>query len=386
MAYQTREVHSESEKREFLLLPFRIYRGNRTWVPLLPDDARAQISEAANPLLKKCECLMLMAYDGQTPAARMLVGVDPKLNRTAGFSRGFFTLFECVDDVTAAQSLFSAGAEWLRQRGVNELWGPLEPTGGDIDEYKGILAEGYEYPQVIMTSYNPPYYTRLMEECGFQKERDVYAYIIHRKDIHIDGMDKRVEWAEKRFGYRVNTIDMRRLDHELKDIVSIMEDCFAGRETDGAAGDEVLFDVMVPQLEDLLVPAEQLLKNCDPNLIRIARVDGRPVGFSLGMPDYNMATRHMKGREGLMPSLKYKYYKNKIYRYRFFTVFVTPDHRAKGVLASLLFHTTNYLLAHNRDLEIEFSHIRESNKPMRSATEHLGFTRYKTFRIYIKSV
>jgi hypothetical protein len=32
-----------------------------------------------------------------------------------------------------------------------------------------------------------------------------------------------------------------------------------------------------------------------PDLCAIAEVDGEPVGFALGLPDYNMALRHVNG-------------------------------------------------------------------------------------------
>ncbi len=53
-----------------------------------------------------------------------------------------------------------------------------------------MLIEGFDYPPALMMTYNPPYYPRLVEWCGFTKEKDLMAFLI-------DGDYRLPEWMDR---------------------------------------------------------------------------------------------------------------------------------------------------------------------------------------------
>ncbi|MCK7508674.1 MAG: hypothetical protein MZV70_34685 [Desulfobacterales bacterium] len=76
-----------------------------------------------------------------------------------------------------------------------------------------ILIEGYEYPPMLMTPHNPHYYRDLMEEAGFEKAKDLYAYL-HTVAPELPEKVVRVA-ASRRKGIRARTIDMKNFGSEM---------------------------------------------------------------------------------------------------------------------------------------------------------------------------
>jgi hypothetical protein len=112
--------------------------------------------------------------------------------------------YECVDDAEAAAALFGHLEEWFVGQGCREITGPH--GFADLDP-EGLLIDGFKTLPTIAASYNKPYYRRISEDLGFEKEVD---YIEHRIEFPEDNplfrrMEKRVAAAEKE-GYRVATL------------------------------------------------------------------------------------------------------------------------------------------------------------------------------------
>src|SRR4029077_9769995 len=78
-----------------------------------------------------------------------------------------------VEDPTVAGKLFDAATLWGRERKKAVLRGPLNPT---VNDEVGLLVDGFDSPPVLMMTYNPPSYARLIEGQGFHKAKDLLAF------------------------------------------------------------------------------------------------------------------------------------------------------------------------------------------------------------------
>ena len=87
---------------------------------------------------------------------------------------GFFGFFECLPDHAIAQGLLDAASAWLKERDIEIMRGPMNPSTNDEC---GFLLEGFDSPPMIMMTYTPPYYLDYMERCGLTKAKDLFAYI-----------------------------------------------------------------------------------------------------------------------------------------------------------------------------------------------------------------
>ena len=92
-----------------------------------------------------------------------------------------------------------------------------------------------------------------------------------------------------------------------------------------------------PSIEEVEDEAKKLLPVIDPDLAILAENDkGEPVGFALGLPDYNQVLKRLKsGRLLPIGFIKFLWYKRKISGGRMFVLMVDPDYRNKGVSAAM---------------------------------------------------
>jgi hypothetical protein len=117
--------------------------------------------------------------------------------------------------------------------------------------------------------------------------------------------------------------------------------------------------------------------------VLIAEHEGRPIGFSLALPDINQALIHLNGRLfpfGLLKLLWHTKIRNKINQCRIITFGVIPEFRKKGV-DMMLYAETFYRGVEQGYPTGELSWILETNDLMRRGAEDMQAELYKRYRI-----
>jgi ribosomal protein S18 acetylase RimI-like enzyme len=132
--------------------------------------------------------------------------------------------------------------------------------------------------------------------------------------------------------------------------------------------------------------AKELRHVVDPDLILVAEVEGRPVGFILAIPDINAALRHLRDgrltRFGLPMGLaKLLFYKNRLKTCRLTALGVVPEFRRHGIAEMLVLHIIETGMF-KKGLNGECSLVLENNTMMNRFLEAIGAEKYKTYRIY----
>lgn len=363
------EASTLRERQAFIGLPFRLYRGDRNWVPPLKRDLASTLTTQGNPFLASGPHKLLLALDGGRPVGRLLAGANAVQNAAKGVRTGYLSLFEAEDE-RAAFAVFAAAKAYLQDLGIDTLKGPLSPTNGD--DYRGLLVHGFDSPPVLFDSYNPPGYGGYFDAYGFVKDIDLYAYRFVDAAPELERARRAVAYARQRYKYRVDSLDLRRLDRDMAEIKRVLD---AAMPADWS-------DLSPPSMDEIRAMAKRLKPLVVPDIIGIARTeDGEPIGFSLALPDYNQVLARMGGSLFPLGWLKFLIYRRRIDAVRVFVLFVTPPYRNKGVPAAIFVHT----LDHGRRLGYrwgEGSTIGELNLPSRRAAEGAGGVHYKTYRIY----
>ncbi|HHV59280.1 MAG TPA: hypothetical protein GXX49_03105 [Clostridiaceae bacterium] len=371
MGLKISAVRSDKEKKEFIMLPFRIYKDNKYWVPPLISDMKDTLDESKNPLFLKGEHELFIAIlDGKT-VGRICTGYDNTLLELRHDNSGYITMFECIDNYEVARVLFDTAIKWLKDKGYSSVRGPISPKGGGSDECRGLLVNAFDQSPVLMNSYNPEYYVDFFDNYGFKKYLDLYAYLLDPKLMFDKNPEKTILYAQKRYNFRVDPINLKKIDDEIHAIKYILD----------LAVPEEWADMAPPTLEEVRSMADQLMKFADPDIIPIARSGDEPIGFGIALPDYNQVLKHMNGRMNPLSIMKFLWYKRKIDCARFFVMFVIPSFRKKGVSYAIYYFTfVNGLKKGYR--WGEGSTIGETNTNMRTDIENCGGKHYKTYRIY----
>ncbi len=375
MKLEIRKVVSKAEMKQFLTLPWKIYKNDKNWVPPMINDMKASLDPHRNPALQKIEHEMFLALSDGKPVGRIYAGMDMNLNRKKNMNMAFFSQFECINDFDAAKLLFDTAFGWARQNGADFVSGPTAITGTDGDENKGLLINCFDRPPVLMNSYNPSYYMDLMTKYGFAKDYDVFAYYLSPENMFKKDPTKVIDYAQKRYGFRVDPINIRDMGNEIKALKHVMD----------KAMPEEWPDLVPPTLEEVGEMAEKLIGMADPDLVPIARCGDEAIGFGIALPDYNQVLLHLNGRITPLSALKYIWYKRRIKSARMFAMFVVPEFRNKGVSFAIYHFTFNNGLKKGYTWG-EGSTIGETNLRMRADIEGTGAIHYKTYRIYKKEL
>jgi len=358
----------------FLKLSYGIYESDPHWVaPLLMDLKK--VFTKANPLFEHAEMQLWMARQNGQDVGRIAGVVDHNHNRAANDQAAFFGFFECLNEATVSQRLFETVADWARQKGLKRLLGPMNPTTNDEC---GLLVDGFDSPPVIMMTYNPRYYVKLVEAEGFRKAKDLLAFHMDLAKIPMDRLGRiaaKIKQRNPNLSFR--PVLRKTLEQDLGKIKEVYN--AAWQQNWGFVPmTDAEVDFMAARLKPLLMEG----------LIWLTEAGNEPVGFLLALPDYNLALQPLRGRlltPKLLGFIPYVLGWKHLPRTRVITLGVKEHYRARGLESAMLIEGLKVGI--NAGVtESEASWILEDNVMMCRVLEAIGGRVYKTYRIYEREV
>ncbi|MFM8834545.1 MAG: hypothetical protein ACKOEV_13090, partial [Cytophagales bacterium] len=170
------EVVSPADKKEFLQFPISIYNEFPIWIRPLNQDIESVFEPAKNKTFKHGECARwLLKNSGGKTIGRIAAFVNQK-SALKGNSQptGGVGFFECIEDKAAAFFMFDYCKQWLQQRGMEAMDGPI--NFGSRDRWWGLLVDGFEREPNYQCNYNPFYYKEFFESYGFKEYFKQFTY------------------------------------------------------------------------------------------------------------------------------------------------------------------------------------------------------------------
>src|SRR5690606_9522073 len=96
------------------------------------------------------------------------------------------------------------------------------------NEEPGVLVDGFGYPPMMLMAHSRPWYRPFLEDLGYEKMRDLYAFYLDIRDDVIPDMIKRLVARCMRDGkLEIRPISMRDYDRDLRIILDIFNDAWA---------------------------------------------------------------------------------------------------------------------------------------------------------------
>jgi GNAT superfamily N-acetyltransferase len=332
------------------------------------------LSRSKNPFFEHAEAEYFIAERGDDVVGRIAAISNRLHNETHEDRVGFFGFFECIEDQTVANALLTAAGHWCAQHGHDVLRGPASFS---VNDECGLLVEGFDTPPVLMMPHNPRYYPRLIQQAGFTTAKDLFCYEGRAPaGDAADRVSRAAELMQKRYGITLRPLNMGDFDHEVERIKQLYNE--AWEKNWG-------FVPMTDRELDHL--AEQFKPVVLPDLVTFAEKDGRTVGFSIALPDLNVAFQHnrrggfLRGVLTALFMLKTK----RIPRLRVLLLGIVPEFRGKGLDAALYHWIWKKAIA-NRIYWGEAGWILDDNSAMNAGMVKLGWKHYKTYRLYDRSL
>ena len=362
-------VETRSQQQRFIRLPWRIYRDDPCWMPPLIMSQEELLGFRKHPFYDRSKSQSFLVTRGGRDVGRITAIVNAGHIDRYKEQRGFFGFFECDDDIAASRALFQAAGDWLHAQGMTCIRGPANPT---LNYECGLLIEGFETPPFFMMTHNRPWYAHLVEDAGFAKIEDMFAF--YGKTSMLDGIDPKlatmVQGVKERFGVTLRPLDKSRFAEEVRMFLHIYNESLGG--TWGfvplTAGE---VDHMAASLKYLI----------EPKLAIVAEVGGKPVGAVFCLLDYNPRIKAIDGRLFPFGFMKLLWNKRAIKRLRAISTNVVPEYQAWGIGLVLMNGLYQRFIEWGLE-EVEFSWVLESNYLSRRTLERGGAIVTKKYRMY----
>ncbi len=282
---QIKEVTTRKERKQFVEFPLHLYKDNKYFVPPLYGD-EMNVFKPDYVYHEQAEDVYYLAYRDGKVVGRISGILQKVANAKWHQKQVRFTRFDAIDDQEVATALLNAVEDWARQKGMEEVVGPL---GFSDMEREGLLIEGFDQLCTFEEQYNYPYYQKLIENCGYDKDVD---WLEHQLRAPKDGFDPR---------YRnISDMMLKKLDLHFAEARSTRQ--FVNKYADAIfkiwdeTYDKIYGTVPVtPALKKALVAQFKLIIN--KRYIRaLFDAKGNIVAFGVLFPNISDAVRPSGGR------------------------------------------------------------------------------------------
>ena len=367
-------VKSRGELRSFINVPWRVYTGDRAWVPPLRLERRLHLS-SLNPFLDHGSWQGWVAIRGGQVVGRISAQIDELHRQRYGADTGHFGMLEAEDDHDVFAALFSAAEDWLRGHGTRHVTGPFNFS---INQECGLLVEGFDTPPSLLMPHARRWFATRVEEQGYVPAMDLLAYW-----VRVDFEAPRVMSAVlARYSSRVRVRMLRR--SRLREELELLRDIFNDAWSENWG--------FVPFTEAEFAELGQALRLfVDDRLVQIAEVDGAPAAFIVALPNLNEVLAQLDG--SLFPvgwaRLLWRLKRHEIRTGRVALMGVRRRYQNRPLGMALAFQVIDAVRWALRDLgigQVEMSWILENNSGMRNILDSIGSTLYKRYRIYRKEL
>jgi hypothetical protein len=282
-----------------------------------------------------------------------------------------------IEDQEAANCLFDAAFDWCKKRSLDTLVGP---KGFSLFDGYGIQIEGQDHRQMMtMMNYNFPYYQRLVETLGFEKEVDFVSCYLSKEHFHVpEKIHEVARRVEERGKFKV--INFESKAELLKYAQRI------GEAYNNTFVNNWEYWPMTPR--EIQYVVDTIMIVAVPQLIKLITYNEKVVGFLLGFPDIsaslqrhggNVTNWNLPALADIMIDLK---------RTKWISLNgagVLPEYQGRGGNALMYVEMEKTMQAFNYE-HGELTQVAETAVQMRKDLITAGGQAYKNHRVFRRAV
>lgn len=371
-----RQTPMGGDIRDFLDVVDVVYEGDPRYIRPLDFEQKERLDPKKNPFFEHGEGAVFTAYKGGRCVGRCSAQIDREHIARYKEDVGFFGFLDTVEDEEVCTALLSRAERWLKDRGMKAVRGPFSLN---INEETGMLVEGFDAPATLMNPHHRAYQGGLVEKAGYVKKKDFFGW--------------RYEVGEP-------NARVRKAQAEIRAMPEVVSRTFSKKdaERDTALTLEVFNDAwnenwgFVPA-----TPAEARKMAADfkmllvPEVTRLVFIDGEPAACAIALPNLNEMLPDLRGKlfplgfakllyrlkvEGprsarlILLGIKKKYRQQR--KYAALSLFLYAEMNDGGKRAGMTWGELGWTL--------------EDNSAVNAGIRMMGAKKYKTYRVYEKSL
>lgn len=354
------KVNDHNTQQRFLNLVNIVYKDEQAYIRPLDQDIEKVFDSRKNPFFKHGECVRWILTDtnGKT-IGRVAAFINEKKAYQYDQPTGGMGFFECINNQEAAFLLFDTAKNWLAEKGMKAMEGPI--NFGENDNFWGLLVEGF-IPASYGMNYHLPYYYDFFKAYGFTT---AYQQLTNTIDLTIPfpaRFTKIANWVAAKPGYTFEYFKKKNAEKYINDLMEIYNDGWQD------------FENFVPiKKETLRESFKQMEVIMDEKLIWFAYVDGVPASFTVLIPDANQMIKDFNGKLGLFEKLRFAYRRwAGVSRMRAIVMGTKQAYQKHGLESALFIKLGEYVLPKNQYTELELSWVGDFNDKMLALHEATG--------------
>lgn len=316
----------------FIQFHYDLYKGNEHNVPNLYSDEVRTLSKDKNAAFEFCDADYFLAYKDGKIAGRVAAIINRRANDKWNRKTVRFGWIDFIDDQEVSKALLDTVEQWGKERGMQEIAGPLGFT--DMDP-EGMLTWGFDQLGTQFTIYNYPYYPEHMEKLGdWEKDNDYVEYKLIVPDEIPEKYTKIAKMIEKRYNLHARKLTKREVTKEGygQKVFDVVNETFK---------DLYGYSEMTPrQIHDYI---DMYFSVLDMNLITVVEDHNTPdhkiVGVGITVPSLSRALQKCKngrlfpfGWWHVLKALKFR----KTEGVDLILMGVLPEYRSKGANAIII--------------------------------------------------
>jgi len=367
------QVSDKKSAAAFFDVPRAIYATDKNYIPPIQQDIEKIFDPTKNKLYKlgaEAERWVLF-NENNRPIGRIAAFINPKTVNSGEHAVGGMGFFECIDNDAAAALLMNTSKEWLIQRGMKGMDGPV--NFGERDQFWGLLTDNFTGKPSYGMNYNPAYYQRFFENFGF---KIYFKQLVFWRDLRVPPQDVFVKKAELISGDpKFSVRGMRGVSQE--HIASYFLEVY----NSAWGGHEGFKNMRIEQARSIIKSMKVIM---DPDILIFAFMDDKPIGFYLSIPELNEFFVHVNGNLNWWGKLKFMYHLKFKKRHTMLGIVfgVSKAYQGKGVESALIKYCGEVVVPMGRYKDTILTWIGDFNPRMLKVIEHLDTELFRTLTTY----
>ncbi len=351
-------VISKESISEFLNFPKRLFKEDDQYIRPLDQDIENVFDANKNKFYKAGSCeRFLFKNESDETVGKIAVFINKKYKQDQ--PTGGLGFFDCINDQETANFIFDFAKDWLQQKGMEAMDGPI--NFGERDKFWGLLIEGFSEPLYAM-NYNAPYYQMLFENYGFQI---YFNQLCFGRKIHDPVAENFLDMHERisrNKNITAKPLQLKSLEKFSKDFTQVYNQAWASHG-EGKQMSEMqtlkLFNTLKPVINE--------------HISWFVYENEKPIAMWMNIPDLNQWIKFFNGKFGLIQKILFliikKFRKNKKMVGLVFGII--PEWQRKGIDGFMIWEGTKHFRETTDFIDYEMQWIGDFNPKMIKIAESL---------------
>ena len=369
------KVESKKNIKDFVMFPFELYKDCEYWVPPIINEEIDAMDTNKNPVFKNAEAEFYLAYKDNKIVGRVAAIVNWVEIEEQKKNKLRFGWYDTIDDVNVSKALMDKVLEFGKNRKLEFVDGPV---GFSNMDKAGLLIEGYNELNTMITWYHYPYQKEHLKKLGFSKLAEWVEYKI--KIFSAEQAPEKVKKFSKiiQERYNLKVVNFK----STKEIIPYVDKMF---ELLNVTYSNLQTYVTIKQYQ-IDFYKEKFIKYIHPDFIKCCLDENdNLIAFLITMPSFSRALKKINGKIGLMGYFhlfKAQHFNDRVSLY---LIGVDPKYQSKGVTA-VIFNELQQTFNNRGIVEVETNPELVENKAIQAFWKNYESTLHKRRATFTKSL